>query len=367
MKALGIMSGTSLDGIDVVLADISGSFTETKIKELAFKTYPLKLKEKLSNLMKGKIDIKALTEVNFLLARAYSDAVKDLLKENNLKSENISFIASHGQTIYHSPKTHSTLQIGCGSVLATLTNITVVSNFRNADMAVGGEGAPLVPYMDYSLFTSKEEDRVLLNIGGISNITYLKKGGSLDDVVAFDTGPGNMMIDYMMEHFYNIPYDESGKHAKKGKLIPELYKELINMPYLKMTYPKSTGRELFGKSLCEEILKKYNNALDILNTLTHFTKESIVLGIKQITNNDVRIIASGGGVHNTYLMDLLKEVYPKTTTTQEYGINPDSKEALAFIMLGNETLKGKPSNVKSATGASKYVILGQISKGGSII
>ncbi len=364
MKALGIMSGTSLDGIDVVLANISGSFRDTKIKELAFKTYPLKLKEKLSNLMKEKIDIKALTEVNFELARAYSFAVKDLLKEQNLKPEDISFIASHGQTIYHSPKTHSTLQIGCGSVLATLTNITVVSNFRNADMAMGGKGAPLVPYMDYCLFTSKEEDRVLLNIGGISNITYLKKNGLLDDVIAFDTGPGNMMIDYMMKHFYNLEYDDKGKHAKKGKLIPELYKELISMPYLKEAYPKSTGRELFGKSLCDEILEKYENAADILNTLTHFTKESIILGIKQITKKDIRIIASGGGVHNTYLMDLIKEEYPKTTTTKEYGINPDSKEALAFIMLGNETLKGKPSNVKSATGANKYVILGQISKKG---
>lgn len=364
MKALGIMSGTSLDGIDVVLADISGSFTNTKIKELAFKTYPLKLKEKLSSLMKGKIDIKALTEVNFLLARAYSFAVKDLLKENGLKEEDISFIASHGQTIYHSPKTHSTLQIGCGSVLATLTNITVISNFRNADMAVGGEGAPLVPYMDYCLFTSKEEERVLLNIGGISNITYLKKDGSLDDVIAFDTGPGNMMIDYMMKHFYNLEYDDGGKNAKKGKLIPKLYEELMNMPYFKKSYPKSTGRELFGKSLCDKILKKYQNANDILNTLTHFTKETIILGIKQVTNKDIKIIASGGGIHNNYLMDLIKEEYPKLTTTKEYGINPDSKEALAFIMLGNETLKGRPANVKSATGASRYVILGQISKGG---
>ena len=286
MKALGIMSGTSLDGIDVVLADISGSFTTTKIKELAFKTYPLKLKEKLSSLMKGKIDVKALTEVNFLLSRAYSDAVKDLLKEQGLTASDISFIASHGQTIYHSPETHSTLQIGCGSVLSTLTNITVVSNFRNADMAVGGQGAPLVPYMDYSLFSSKEEERVLLNIGGISNITYLKKNGSLDDVVAFDTGPGNMMIDYMMKHFYNLEYDDKGKYAKRGKLIPELYKELISMPYIKEAYPKSTGRELFGKSLCDEILKKYQNANDILNTLTHFTKESIILGIKQVTKKD---------------------------------------------------------------------------------
>lgn len=361
MKALGIMSGTSLDGIDVVLAEIEGSFTNTTIKELAFKTYPLKLKDKLSTLMREDIKIKALTEANFELSKAYSEAINDLLSNNRLSYKDITFIASHGQTIYHSPKTGSTLQIGCGSVLANLTNILVVSNFRNADMAVGGQGAPLVPYMDYCLFTHKTVDRILLNIGGISNITYLKKGGTLDEVIAFDTGPGNMMIDYMMMHFYNKPYDSEGKVAKEGKLIPELLNELMALDYIKKPYPKSTGRELFGESMCLDILKKYQHKQDIIHTLTYFTKESIISGIKQVTQQDIEIIVSGGGVHNDYLMSLLKEAYPKTTTTKTYGINPDSKEALAFIMLGNETLKHNPSNVKSATGASKYVILGQIS------
>lgn len=365
MKALGIMSGTSLDGIDVVLAEITGSYKNTKIKELAFKTYPLTIKNSLLTLLKDEISIKALTEANFIVSNAYSEAIKDLLSIHDLVSQDISFIASHGQTIFHSPKTHSTLQIGDGSVIANLTGITTVFNFRTADMALGGQGAPLVPYMDYCLFSNEQENRVLLNIGGIANITYLKKRGTIDEVIAFDTGPGNMMIDYMMEHFFKRTYDDKGSVARSGQVIDPLLKELLNTKYIQAPFPKSTGRELFGKHLCEKILKAYpNKKEDIISTLTHFTAHSIIKGIQDVTKESVEVIASGGGAHNTYLMELISKHYPKLTTTDTYGIGIDSKEALAFIMLGNETLKKKPSNVKSATGAKKDVILGQIAYAG---
>lgn len=373
-KAIGIMSGTSLDGIDIALVSIKGSFTQTKVELIQFKTYKLdnKLKEKIqTQLDVNKSNIKILTSLNFEIAIEFSAAVNQFLKEHNLTPNDIDYIASHGQTIYHIPESQdglvpSTLQLGDGSVIANLTNIPTVFNFRTADMAVEGQGAPLVPYYDYVVFSSKTKNRVMLNIGGIANITYLKKDGTIDDVLAFDTGPGNMIINCFVEHFYNLPYDDKGKIASSGLIINELLDELMSDPYISKLPPKSTGREKYGIQFSQYLLNKYEkyDKEDLICTVTEFTASSIAKNIKllNINEDDLEVIASGGGSHNTYLLKRLQNYLPnaKVTTTNEYKLDVDAKEAVAFAVLGNETIQGNYSNVKSATGAKADVILGQI-------
>lgn len=372
--AIGIMSGTSLDGVDIVLVEIKGNFKATKVNVVDFATFPIEQKIKkriISQLEEKTSNVKEITSLNFEISLMFARQVKELLKKNNLISNDIAFVASHGQTIYHLPKalsglTPSTLQLGDGSVLANKLKIKTVTNFRTADMAVEGQGAPLVPYVDYSLFSSKEENRIMLNIGGIANITYLKKDGKLSDVIAFDTGPGNMIIDYFMEKLFNLPYDEYGNTGRKGKLIDSLFKELLDNEYFKTTYPKTTGREDFGRSFSEKILNKYKDYKkeDLIATVTHFTAKTISLGCKLVAGNDnsFELIASGGGAHNTYLLELIQKYLNniKVRTTAFYGLDVDAKEAVAFVILANETLSGIPSNVKSATGAKEDVLLGQI-------
>lgn len=373
--AIGIMSGTSLDGVDVALVKIEGSFTSTEIEVIDFKTFSIDedIKAKIiSQLDEKTSNVKVITSLNFEIAKMFSKQVEKLLIDNQLINNDIDYIASHGQTIYHLPKktdneSPSTLQLGDGSVLANLTGIKTISNFRVADMAVGGQGAPLVPYADYCLFSSKEKNRIMLNIGGIANITYLKKDGKLDDVVAFDTGPGNMIINYLMEEFYNLPFDKNGEVAKKGKVIDELLNSLLVDQYFDLKPPKSTGREYFGKNYVKKIIKKYKNCKkeDLISTLTHFTAKTIALGCKLLNNNlsNFELIVSGGGANNSFLMELI-QIYlhePHVLKSSDFNLDVDVKEAVAFVLLGNETLLGNPSNVKSATGAKKQVILGQVS------
>lgn len=373
IKAIGIMSGTSLDGVDVVLMNIKGSFLNTKIEVIDFRTYglPKLLKEKIkSQIHPDKTDIKILTSINFEIAQMFSKYVLDIIEKNNLTSEDIEFIASHGQTIYHIPKEidnlkPSTLQLGDGSVIANLTKIKTIFNFRTADMAVGGQGAPLVPYVDYILFNSKEINRIMLNIGGIANITALKKGGTIDDVIAFDTGPGNMIINYFMENLYQKSYDDKGLVARSGDIIKEMFDELLLDQYIYQKPPKSTGREKYGNHFAEKLLKKYKKYKneDLIRTITEFTAITITKNIKQLNlSGFAEVLASGGGAYNEFLLERLQYYIPayKVGTTNDYNMNIDAKEAIAFAILGNETNLGNFSNVKSATGASRNVILGQV-------
>lgn len=373
--AVGIMSGTSLDGIDVLVGYVEGSFKKTKVDVVSFKTYPLTepLKLKIRNAIGNKLSIDELTSLNFAIAYRISVCIKDMLKSiGNITCDDVDFIASHGQTVYHIPNDadnniKSTLQLGSGPVIANELGILTVSNFREADMAVGGQGAPLVPYADYILFSDEHKNRIMLNIGGISNITYLKKNGSLDDVIAFDIGPGNMMIDYMMMKLYGKSFDKNGDTAKLGQIHPKLLDELLDNPYFKALPPKTTGRELFGDHYCDYLLHKYKDVKkeDIIHTLTYMVSKLIKDGCEMVCKEPFEIIASGGGARNTYMMALLKEQIKGIGTlslSSDYGIDVDAKEALAFIILANETLMGNPSNVPSATGAKRAVILGQISK-----
>ncbi len=373
--AIGIMSGTSLDGIDISLVEIDGVKENTVINEVYSNTYSYP-KETLKRI-KEAINIKTSTSsllcsLNVELSQVYSKCIFALLEEINISIKEISFIASHGQTIYHisndSEYQKSSLQLGDGSYLANLTNTTVVSNFRQADIALGGEGAPLVPYADYILFRDKDKTRCMQNIGGIANVTVLPNGCSVDDVYAFDNGPGNMMIDYAMEELYNKPFDMNGDIALTGTVIKELLEEVLSLDFFEEKPPKSTGRELFGVEYIKTLLQKYkaNKKEDIITTFTHITALSIAKSYEDfisVEHEIDEIIVSGGGARNKTLLSLIEEYTNNKNVfiLDEFNVKSDYKEAIAFIILANETLNHNPSNIIKATGAKSRAILGQVS------
>ncbi|CCV65399.1 Anhydro-N-acetylmuramic acid kinase [Paracholeplasma brassicae] len=375
-KAIGIMSGTSLDAVDIVLCEIEGSYLETQIKELAFKSYSFdeELKHKtLQAISLENASAKDLCSLNFELGYLFADCVNQFLNEHSLTSDEIDFIASHGQTIYHIPqdeKNHirSTLQLGDGSIISSKTGITTVSNFRTADMALGGQGAPLVPYAEFLMYRDKNKNRAMHNLGGISNLTILNRDCSEASVLAFDTGPANMMIDYSMQQLYHLPYDQNGATARKGQLIRSMYDQIMSKSYFNECPPKSTGRELFGNLYTKSLIDQYMNHKkeDIIHTLTKVTANSIIEAYERFVLKNTpldEIIFAGGGAYNTYLMELIQTGLPniKIMRLEDLGFNSQSKEATAFVVLGNETLNGHYNHLLKATGATTYGILGQIS------
>ena len=375
MLAVGLMSGTSLDGVDTVLCEISGQDESTKVKQLYFKTYdiPESLRTKIRKCCSRElIPVDLICSLNFELGYLFADAVKSLCKDANVKLEDLSFIASHGQTIFHIPKPYddyvpSTLQIGEAAIIANECKTKVISNFRVMDMAVGGEGAPLVPYSETLLYSEENQAVALQNIGGIGNVTVLPKKGDTKKVIAFDTGPGNMMIDEAVRTFYGKKYDTDGYYARQGNLIPSLAAELKEHPYFNLEIPKTTGREMFGEHFTKSILEKYHSCEpnDLIHTFTWFTAYSIAYHYKKYLISEYglkKCIIGGGGAYNSYLLELIRNEISELTvmTQEEHGFSSEAKEALAFVILGNQTYHGSPSNVPSATGAKKSVILGQI-------
>lgn len=368
--AAGIMSGTSLDGIDVAIAKITGIDENTEINFIdgVMVPWPLDVANKIKDAMDiEKSNVALISELNFEISHCYFEAVKKACEKVNVKLSDLDFIAIHGQTIWHDPygKTPSTLQIGDGSVLSELTNTTVVSNFRTADIAAKGQGAPLVPFFDKIMFGKKEGNISVHNLGGISNLSLFVNH---ELKVAFDTGPANMMIDYIMQNLFNKPYDEDGNNARKGEVIIKLYDEVMSLNYFKVKPPKSTGRELFGNHYMLELLNKYQgyDKHDYLHTFTKITIDSIVnsyLELNKKYGNIDEIIFSGGGAHNKYILEQIANQLKNTkiSKSSDYNISIDYKEALAFIVLGNQTLNNKPSNLIEATGAKAPAILGQIS------
>ncbi|MCK9166526.1 MAG: anhydro-N-acetylmuramic acid kinase [Acholeplasmatales bacterium] len=369
--AIGLMSGTSLDGIDVCLAKIKGVNESTKIKFLDGITVPwsLRARKMIADALDLKrSNIKLISQLNFLIAHEYKGAILKLLKNNNLKFNNLSYIASHGQTVWHDPhdeKNPSTFQIGSGAVLSALTKTTVVANFRLQDLALGGEGAPLVPFFDELFFKAKKGLISLHNIGGISNLSLLNNG-KLE--IAFDTGPGNMIIDFYAHKLFNLNYDDKGTIASKGNLIKPLYNEVLSLNYFNLEPPKSTGRELFGNHYANYLLTKYPHFKkeDYLYTATKITIETIYDSYRKLiaTYGDLKeIIFSGGGAHNDFILTSLSQKLPhvKIKKSSDYQLSIDYKEALAFIVLANQTLHQQPSNMPKATKAKGKVILGEIS------
>jgi anhydro-N-acetylmuramic acid kinase len=396
---VGLMSGTSLDGIDAVLLRVEGSGRTTRFVQLAYleQAFPRGLRALvLKNSVPETSRVDEITRLNVLLAQLYAAAVRRVAKKARIPLIKIDLIGSHGQTIHHLPHpvrmfghpVRATLQIGDPSVLATLTGIPTVGNFRNADMAVGGEGAPLVPYFDWLMFRSRTKGRILLNIGGIGNITVLPRGCDAGDVVAFDTGPGNMLVDALMQKYFGMKFDTDGAVASRGRIMPHLFRELANHPFLRRCPPKSTGREEFGKEMVGRIVaavRRETNALrhgknsaprgrhaDIICTVAAVTPFAVHDAYKRFVPASTHIdelFISGGGARNQFFVRELERLFTgiRVRMAEEIGISGDAKEAICFAILANETVHGHCANLPGVTGASRPVVLGVLSNPGKML
>jgi len=380
-RVIGLLSGTSVDSIDAVLLRISRSGLETKIKVEDFSTLQIPHKVRLAifrNSDRAAAKIDEITRLNVIIGALFADAALKIMRRNKLKSTGVDLIGSHGQTIHHLPepkefegfRVKSTLQIGDPSVIANLTGVTTVGDFRIADCAVGGDGAPLVPFLDHILFTHKTINRILLNIGGISNLTVLPRSTSKKGVIAFDTGPGNMLIDGMMYHLFKKEYDKNGAIAKKGVVDTELLTYLLEDKIYRANPPKSTGREHYGMQFQKRILNRAKglNKNNIIRTVTEFTAYSIWYNYKQFIEPKTpvkELIVSGGGALNPVIMRSLKNYFSgaKVRKASDFGINTNNKEAVLFAILANECIEGNSANMPAVTGSGREVILGKICQG----
>ena len=375
---VGLISGTSADGIDAALIKVTGSGSATRLKQLAFGTYkyPEGFRELLLiNSLPGSGSVDLLCELNVLVAHFFADAVKKVVRKAQIPLSSVDLIGSHGQTVHHRPvakrtfgtRVTSTLQIGDPSTIAQLTGIVTVGDFRTADMAAGGQGAPLVPYFDYLMFRSKKKNRLLLNIGGIANVTALPKNCSIHDVMAFDTGPGNMIVDALMSRWYGKKFDGAGRTALSGELLPGFLLRLVSHPYFAKKPPKSTGRELFGASFLPQMerLARTTKREDLLATVTELTPFTVFDQYNRFIAAKMRpdeVLVSGGGAHNRAMMEALRDYFwpVPVRRVESAGFSSDAKEAVCFAVLANETISEHPANIPQVTGARKPVILGKI-------
>ncbi len=376
LYAVGLMSGTSLDGVDAALVKINNQKYPTfEMIDFVSINYPEGLKQEiLKNSSPETSNIQEICSLNVELSLVYVDAIKKVLEKASFELKRLDFIANHGQTVWHNPNqmdgyASSTFQLGDASTISRAFNKLVVYDFRSLDIAYGGSGAPLIPISEFLIFRSLDTSRILLNIGGIGNITYLPKKCQITDILAFDTGPGNMLIDTACSCLFNVPYDKNGEIARKGKINEQILEELMNDDYFKTLPPKSTGREKYSISFLKNILDKQKeyrmNKEDVIATLSAFTACSIINQIETFVPsfNDGELVVSGGGANNTYLLELLKKYQTKKyriITSYDLGYNADAKEAIGFAVLGYLRIMNKASNVIGATGATKQVSLGSI-------
>ena len=381
---IGLMSGTSVDGIDAAIVEITGHSLETEVNLIAFETFPFPpdVPQRILALCQPDTSrVDDICEMNFYIGYLFAEAVKHILQKSGMRASDIHLIGSHGQTIHHLPafqplptarniKNPSTLQIGEPAVIAHETGIPTIADFRVADMAAGGQGAPLVSYPDYLLFRDTAKTVGLLNIGGIANLTVLPANGSFDSVTAADTGPGNMCIDAVVNEITDgrERYDKAGQRAAQGTPYQPIIDEWLKHPFFHLPPPKTTGREMFGHTYameCLEACRKHDlSANDCIATLTELTVQTITNYIAQfiIKQNPIdTLYVSGGGVHNQTIMQRLGELLADTSVepVDNSGISADAKEAIAFAILANEALHGNAGNLPSATGASVRKILGK--------
>ncbi len=354
---IGIMSGTSLDGVDVALCSFDA---DCKLIATHFLPYSAELKLALLALHNPcENELEAAILLGNQLACLYAKAVNKLLAANKLSAKDIIAIGCHGQTIRHRPELGFTLQIGNAALLAELTGITVVSDFRSRDIAAGGQGAPLVPAFHLAIFGSKTKNRAIVNIGGIANITYLAKNG---DVLGFDSGPGNMLIDSWVKHHLNQDYDAYGAWAAKGIVLDSLLFNMLAEPYFALPPPKSTGRDLFNDHwLKQHLLYPHLRTQDVARTLSALTAHSIHDALRKCGNVD-EVYICGGGAHNDLLIASLQALLGNVPlhSTKRLGIDVDWVEAVAFAWLAKQTIDNKPSNLPAVTGAKGLRVLGAI-------
>ncbi len=376
------MSGTSLDGIDVAIIDITGSGFRAKVNVLTSHSvpYPRKIREALLAMSNTNALTGDISRLNFLLGELYAEALEETAERAQIPLDSIKLIGCHGQTIFHEgqgsqylgKKVASTLQIGESSVISERTGINVISNFREGDMAAGGKGAPLVPYLDYMLIRHRGRGRVAVNIGGIANLTAIPPNTSTDRVIAFDTGPGNMVIDQLVTRITQggQTFDRDGTIAATGEIDAKLLAKLLRDKYFRQKPPKTAGREQYGPEFVTKLLDTELSSEDLIATATALTAESIALGVRNFVLPEMRvdeIFVSGGGTHNPTLMQMLRKAMnpiPVKETT-EVGLDVDAKEAIAFAVMAYETAHSRPSNIPMATGAKRSVVMGKLTQNGS--
>lgn len=380
---IGLMSGTSVDAVDAALVRLIFRRSRVKIQLLKFVTLPYaqRLRATIFQAFDDKQSSASLIcQLNFSLGEAFAKAATKLMDAAGLTSQQILAIGSHGQTIYHIPPhlvtkkrlRPSTLQIGEASIIAINTGITTVSDFRPADMAVGGNGAPLITFADYHLLMHAKKTRIVQNIGGIANCTLLPANCSIEQVIGFDSGPGNMVIDALAQHVSDGKYkfDKDGQLAGKGKIDSKLLKHLLRHPYFRVCPPKTTGRETFGLQYTHHIInlakKRRVSLLNLLATATALTAETIVNAYEAFIfpyYEVDQVIVGGGGANNKILMNMLRQRLPSKTKLlrhEDLGIDSKAKEAIGFALLAYACLQGIPANIPSVTGAQQPVILGKI-------
>lgn len=379
-RVVGLISGTSADGVSTAVTEITGSGVDTKLRVVGFRTYqyPKELREAVFDLFSPETStVDKVCEMNFVLGEFFAECAVRVVDECGLSLDEIDLIGSHGQTIHHLPRprdafgyrTRSTLQIGEAAVIAGRTGVPTVADFRKADVAAGGEGAPLTPYLDYVLHRHPTKSRILQNIGGIANLTYIQAGATIDDVVAFDTGPGNMVIDAVVRHHTRgrLGYDEGGRIASKGAVDVGLLGELLEHPYFDRPPPKTTGREEFGDAFAETVIRRAEELgigfEGLVATAAALTAESIAGAYERLLSTGCAIdevYVSGGGARNRFIMEALSARLDPVPVLEyeELGIPGEAKEAVLMAILANEHVCGNPSNIPRATGARRAVVLG---------
>ncbi len=379
---VGLISGTSMDGIDAALVRISAAATQPRVRLLAFDALPYSklVRQTILRIATGEPTTAGeISQLNFLLGELFAEAALRVCKKAGVSPSRLAAIGSHGQTIYHQGEPTreggrsitSTLQIAEPSVIAERTGAPVVADFRTADMAAGGQGAPLVPMVDYLLLRLARTGTVALNIGGIANFTVIPASAKQEQVFGFDTGPGNMIIDGLVRCFTKgrKGYDGGGRWAARGRVVEPLLDRLLRLPFFAQQPPKSAGREQFGQNLLQQFFLKRRNArqADLLRTATELTARTIADALERFVLGRIavhRLIISGGGAHNRLLVARLGELLPRLHVhlSDECGLDVDAKEAIAFALLADRTMHGLPGNLPSVTGARRPVVLGKISR-----
>jgi len=375
----GVMSGTSADGIDVALVRILGRGFNLRFELLGHEhfNYPKPVRDAVLQAMNAtRASVAELSRLNFLLGELYAEAVaKTRQRSGTLK---LDLVGCHGQTIYHQGdpapyqgrKIACTWQTGEGAVIAQRLRVPVVSDFRPADMAAGGKGAPLVPFLDYVLFRDRRVGRIVQNLGGIANLTAMPPNAKPENVIAFDTGPGNMLIDQLMQLLFDQPYDRNGEVARSGHILEPILEETVRNPFFRQKPPRTAGREQFGREFAKDFVRRCGRAAkaDVITTATALTAFSIADAIKRfvLPRGKYRdYVVSGGGTANSALMELLtisaEALRLKLLPSDDFGIPSQAKEAVAFAVLAYQTWHHQPSNIPSATGAKRSAVLGKIS------
>ena len=366
----GVLSGTSLDGVDAAVVRLGGSGTDLSVETLGFVShaYDDALRAELAACVEiGTSDVRMVSQLHARLGHVFAEAVERAVADAGPEAGPLDLVGSHGQTVQHVPHaracagvpTRSTLQIGDPAVLATRLGVPVVADFRAGDLALGGQGAPLAPYLDRTLFAHAAETRVLLNLGGIANLTVLAPGAA---PVAWDTGPANMVIDALVRRLTGQGYDRDGEIAARGTPDADLLADLLRDPYYAAPPPKSTGREDYGSAFAERMLEAGLSTPDVVATATALTAQTVARAVREHASGAARLIVSGGGVHNPALLGMLADALGPlpVETTAPHGLDPDAKEAVLFAVLAHEWANGVRTGLPSVTGARAAAMQGSL-------